>query len=166
VTCFRGVVAGVIAVAALTAACGDSKSPVSATPVAASKAVVTMTLSPSPATAIVCSPKCATATGSFDFALAVTAVLRESAGLGANIDGMEWTLSRAGGTSAPLVISPTQIISGAGTNHITASSSLSVPINVVYSTVSGAKDGTVTLVAHLTDDRGNAVTLTGTVNVQ
>lgn len=157
-----------IAAAAASAGCGsDSKSPMTPTATSASQASVTMTLSPSPATAVVCNPKCVGASGNaFDFSLAVTAVLRESAGLSANVDGMEWLISRGGALAAPLALSPPQIITGSGTNHIAAKSSLSVPLVMLYSSSSGAKDGIVSVAAHLTDEKSNPITLTGIVVVQ
>lgn len=125
-----------------------------------------MSIAPSPVTASVCNPKCAGTNGAqFDFAVSMTIVVRETAGLGGNIDSIDLFSARNGAVYSTLNLNPSQIAQFAGTNHVAASGSLSVPLSLLYSTPDGGKERTTAVFVRFTDDKGNAFTQSVTVNV-
>lgn len=154
-----------VAVSLLAAmACGEGTSPTTSTP---TRARVTVAVAPSPITAQRCSPQCVSDTGTtgFAFSAGLTITLQEAAGIGARINSITLTGSTGTVTFEPVVFGSAEIAREAGTNRISPSGSLAVPLSIVYSTPAGTPNLTLNISAQFTDDQNNEVTATGQVNV-
>jgi hypothetical protein len=144
--------------------CGENNSPTNVTPTQAS---FNLSVAPSPVTAIRCNPQCAADSGSatFAFSAGMTVTMQETAGIGATISAITLTGTAGGTTFEPLVFSAAEIVQLIGSNRISGLGSLSVPLNIVYSTPSGTANLAVSINVQLTDERNNQVTAAGQVNI-
>ena len=151
------------ALAALTA-CSGNDSPAAPAPTQASFSVSVL---PSPITANRCNPKCPSQSSSttFAFSAAMTIMVQESGGIGANINVITLTGSAGNVTFAPLIFSSAEISQLVASNHVSGHGSLSVPLSIVYDTPSGTANLAVDINVQFTDDKNNQVTATGHVNV-
>ena len=97
-----------------------------------------------------------------------TLVLRETAGLGGNVNYVNVGFVNSFGFETPSALNygASQIIQRAGTNHVGARGQLQIPLSMVYR-ADGFGGRTITLKNALsfTDDRGNAMTLGATATV-
>ena len=158
----------VAALVAVSAACNYSSSNPNAPGSAGStQAVFTVAVTPSPITAQHCSPQCPgnSGSGSFAFAADMTINLRETAGVGGNATQMTLTASAGGQQFQPLTFTADDIAGHAGTHHVDGRATLAIPMSLVYNTPTGTANLTISVSIQVTDDRNNAVTATGTVNV-
>jgi hypothetical protein len=144
--------------------CGASSTSPSPAPAQAS---FTVSVLPSPITAVRCSPACSGTSGAtFPFSATMTLAVQELAGVGGNINSITVTPSTGGGALPPLTYGSDVVIQRAGTNHLGARGTLSFPMTLVYSTGSGgAANLVVNIVVQFTDDRNNQLTATGQVSV-
>lgn len=151
-----------------TLGCGGSSSSPAAptpapTPAPAQRAAVTLTNSPDPIIA--------TASGNPSFPWTATweVVIRESAGLGGNVDFINVGLRNLAGFESPSVSNwgADRIITRAGTNHFAAGGTLRIPLSTTYTSgnVGGSRTIDLIVTAQIHDDRGNLITATSEVRV-
>lgn len=163
----RTPVALFLAVLALPACGGGGGSttgptPVTPTPAPATRAEVSVSISPE--------HPVATPTGDRNYPWRVewTVVLRESAGLGGNVNYIDVSFVNNFGfeTKGALNYGADEIIRRAGTNHLNARGELRVPMSMLYR-ADGFGGRTILLknAVNFTDDRGNTQTLGTSANV-
>jgi hypothetical protein len=130
-------------------------------------AALTVSIAPSPVTAVRCNPLCVGASGTtFPYSATLTISAQESAGIGANINSITVTPAAGAGTLPPLTYGSDVVIQRSGSNHVAARGALSFPMSMVYSTGSaGTANLVITVSVQFTDDRGNQIVATGQVNV-
>jgi hypothetical protein len=159
-------IASIVAALAASTACSSGEGGSPSAPSLGGSSSFRVTVVPSPVTAERCNPGCASETGGtgFAFKARMTINVSESSGSGADMTTMTLTASADGVTFSPLVFSSSDITDHAGSNHINANGSLSVPFTIVYNTPSGAANLSVSISVELA--RGaNRSTVTGNVNV-
>ncbi len=122
---------------------------------------VTASVSPSP---LVAEPS---ANPGFMWALRFSVTITETAGLACNVNLVNWTLRNAttGVELNTLTWNPAEITARAGTNHVPARGSLTIPLAVVYTLSGGGRQGAGTVAAQVIDANGNTVNATATVSV-
>jgi len=153
----------VLAVIEAAACGGGTNSTTAPTPTQAS---VTISVQPSPVTAVRCNPLCVGASGAtFPFSATWTITLQESAGIGGNINAITITPSSGTGTLPPLTYGSDVVIQRSGTNHVGARGSLSFPMTLVYFTTAGSANLVINISVQFTDDRGNQLIVPGQVAV-
>lgn len=152
----------------LISACGSSgSSPTTPSATQTTSAplisVFSVTLAPSPITAAP-SPNGI----SNWYRVTYTLTLHEQAGLGANVNYIQTTITDAilGGTATANNINPQDIINVLGSNHISALGTMTMQLYNDYHFTLGNRNGTLNLTINLTDERGNTQTKTATVGVQ
>jgi len=159
-----------LAVAGLSVftACGGggggstSASSVPAPPPAATRAQVTVEITPA-------SPV-ARPTGDpvFPWRVDWTLSVRETAGLGGNVNFVDVSFVNTFGFEVPNALNygASEIIQRAGTNHVAARGQLQIPLSMTYR-ADGFGGRTITLknAVSFTDDRGNAMPLGATATV-
>jgi hypothetical protein len=168
-----GIIAGVgggAAVAALAAGGGGDSgtSPTSPTtptptPPTASRANISASIAPNPMSAQ------ASGDAEFPWLVEFTVNVRETAGLGGNVDFINVTLRNpaTGGETRALNYGANEVAERAGgTNHINARGSLTVPISIRYRLAGGARRAVVITEIRFTDDRGNVMNATAEANIQ
>jgi hypothetical protein len=103
-----------------------------ADPPTPTQASITVTLSPNPATAEVCSPTpCLSTSGErFQFRLTGTITIQETAGVSGNVNSISLTIF-----NPAAVYGSDVIVQRSGTNHVTAKGMLIFPINIVFGAV-------------------------------
>jgi hypothetical protein len=158
--------AALLTLATTLAACGGggggSTTPTPVTTQPAARSEITVTISPD-------SPV-ATPSGNRDFPWRVdwTVVLRESAGLGGNVNHVDVGFVNSFGfeTKGALNYGADEIVRRAGTNHIVARGELRIPLSMLYR-ADGFGGRTILLknAVDFTDDRGNHVVLGASANV-
>lgn len=157
----------ILFVTALTAACGGNSgstgSPTSPpVSIVATRADVSVTISPN--------NPVAQPSGSRDLPWQVdwTVVLRESAGLGGNVNYVNVGFVNSFGFETPGVLNygADEVIRRAGTNRLNARGELRIPLSMIHR-ADGFGGRTIQLksLVNFTDDRGNNVTLGATANV-
>ena len=152
----------------LLAGCGGSGSasapsaPVATPTPVATQAEVTLTVSPP---TLVAKPN---NDRTYPWLVEWTLVLRESAGLGGNVNYVNVGFVNSFGFETPSALNygADEIIRRAGTNHLGARGELRIPLGMIY-TADGFGQRTITLknAVSFTDDRGNATLLGATANV-
>jgi hypothetical protein len=100
---------------------------------------------------------------SFRWQAEFTVVVRETAGLGLNVDFIDLTL---GSGFSSVNFGADHIIRQAGTNRVEARQSLSIPLGIVYTGPFGARSIDVNVLVQATDDRRNSVTGTAVLLVR
>jgi hypothetical protein len=167
-----GILAGVgggAAVAALAAGGGgDSETPspnptTPTPPPTASRATISASIAPNPINAQ------ATGNAEYPWSVEFEVNVRETAGLGGNVDFINVTLRNpaTGGETRALNYGAGEVASRAGgTNHIDARGSLTVPISIRYRLAGGARRAVVIAEIRFTDDRGNVMNATAEANIQ
>jgi hypothetical protein len=121
---------------------------------------------PSPITATHCNQQCAgDSSGSFAFSADMTIEVQNSSGVGGTVSSITLTGSADGTTFPPLTFSSDEIKGEAGTIHVDAHSTLSMPVTIVYNTPSGKANLSISISLQITDDGNNPVTASGQVNV-
>ncbi len=169
----RGYAAFLLAL--LTVACGDGTNPSASTEDASAAVVTSAASSPKAAVTLAVSPNPVLST----FGAPGTPrqaswqiVLRETGGLGATVNFVNATLRDA---ATGVLAEPQGVISQsasdvqavAGSNHLAAGGSLSVPEVVAFSVASGPTAlGRLEVTVQLTDDDGNVIGAAATVPVQ
>jgi hypothetical protein len=154
--------------AALISGCGGGGStsapstPVTTTPPAATRAEVTVTVSPP---TLVAKPN---NDRTYPWLVEWTLVLRETAGLGGNVNYVNVGFVNSFGFETPSALNygADEVIRRAGTNHLAARGELRIPLGMIY-TADGFGQRTITLknAVSFTDDRGNASLLGVTASV-
>jgi hypothetical protein len=154
--------------AALITGCGGGGStsapsaPITAPPPAATRAEVTVTVSPP---TLVAKPS---NDARLPWLVEWTLVLRETAGLGGNVNYVNVGFVNSFGFETPNALNygADTIIRRAGSNHLSARGELSIPLGMIYS-ADGFGQRTITLknAISFTDDRGNATMLGVTASV-
>jgi hypothetical protein len=137
------------------AACGPAGNAPSSNP---TQAAVTVTVSPNPVTATACAPPCLAANTSnlYQFNVAGTLTIQETAGIGGNVDSITTTLC-----SPSCVLASADIVQRSGTSRLAARGTLAVPLSFVYgltTTPNPSRSVVIPLTVQVTDDRGNKVT--------
>jgi hypothetical protein len=94
--------------------------------------------------------------------------VRETAGLGGNVNFVDVSFVNSFGFEVPRALNygASEIIDRAGTNHVRARGELQIPLSMLYR-ADGFGGRTITLknAVSFTDDRGNAMTLGATATV-
>jgi hypothetical protein len=153
---------GSLAIAAIAVAfvgCGGG-SP--SAPTVAS-AVIAVSANPSQIAGALCT---GCGAGSTDREAATTVTVTETAGLGAAVTAIEMTL-RETGTNAVLAsgsFDAAAVTQLAGSNRVPARGTLNVRCGVHYANNLAGRTGVLTCVVRVTDDRGNQLSQTITVN--
>lgn len=133
-----------------------------APPPAATRAVVEVDITPSTPVA---QP---TGDGTFPWRVQWTVVLRETAGLGGNVNFVDVSFVNSFGFETPgaLNYGANEISQRAGTNHLAARGQLQIPLGMTYR-ADGFGGRTITLknAVSFTDDRGNNMMLGATATV-
>lgn len=148
----------------VSASCGgSSSSPTAPTPTQPSKAVITVTASPTSqvATCVTTQSLCAAT---------VTVTIAESAGLGGVVNSINSKFRNPAGTVGDdFTYDAAMIVTMSGNNRLPAGSFLTVPttgttrIGNLWSQAGIGRVGVLVITVQVTDDRGNAIT--GTLNV-
>jgi hypothetical protein len=164
-TLLRGLTLVVVAV---SVACSNSATaPSSLTSSTSSGNTFDVVVRPSPVTATRCNGPCSgDSSGSFAFTADLTIDVKDSSSIGGTINAITLTGTADGTTFPPLTYSSDDIRSGAGTIHVDAHGTLSMPVTIVYNTPSGKANLSITISLQITDDGNKAVTASGQVNVQ
>lgn len=154
--------------AVLLAGCGGGGSssaptaPVATPPPVASRAEVTLTVSPPTLVAVANNDR------TYPWRVDWTLILRETAGLSGNVNYVNVGFVNSFGFETPSALnySADTIIRRAGTNHLDARGELRIPLSMIYS-ADGFGQRTITLkqAVSFTDDRGNANMLGVTASV-
>jgi hypothetical protein len=155
-----GAGAGVIGV--LASRSGEPDAPASAPQPMPSMASISVSVTPSPIIAE------ATSDPEFPWRARFTVVIRETAGLAGNVDFINESLRDTlfgFEIAPPLNIGAMEIIQRAGTNHISAGGSLSVPLGIDYRIGGGGRQAILDIAVRFTDARGNVITGTARVNI-
>lgn len=165
-----GIIAGVgagAAVALAAAGGGDSgtSSGGSTTPTpppTASQANIEASLAPNPINAQ------ASGNPSFPWSIEFQVTVRETAGVGGNIDFINTTIRdlETGTESPALNYGADTIISRAGTNHVNGRGNLTVPLGLRFRLAGGGRAAVLIANIRFTDDRGNVVTTVAQTNIQ
>ncbi len=148
-------VCAVLAISLWLAACS---SPTSPTP---TKANISVSILPSPITAMACGPPLCPVPGEHSASLNIT--IRETAGVGGNVNSI--TITAMVGNApigVPISLDPTTITQAAGTNHMSARGSLVVPDTFYTVALPLVVNVSVTFV----DDNGHQIVTTAQVNAQ
>ena len=157
-----------MAVASLLAGCGGGGGSTPSAPAAppapppAARAVLTVDITP---TSPVAQPSGEPA---FPWRVTWTIALRETAGLGANVNFVDVSFVNSFGFETPgaLNIGASQITQLAGTNHIPARGQLLIPLGITYRADGfGGRSITLKNAISITDDRGNNMNLGATATV-
>ena len=151
------------AILIVTLSCKESAS----TPAAPTVASITVTVSPSPVTAVRCNPACMAPSGrSYPFEASMTVTVQESARISGNVDFINVSPVTADGTELPpLGYGADVLIQRSFTNHVNPSGIFSFPLAFFYSTGTNSAQLVVNISLQFTDDRGNRLTGTAQVNV-
>jgi len=161
--------AAVLAIASVIVlgACGGGGSTPSApsappTPIPATRAEVSVSITPS---SPVAQP---TGDGTYPWRVDWTVVLRETAGLGGNVNYVDVSFVNSFGFETPgaLNIGADELIRRAGRNHLDARGELQIPLSMRYR-ADGFGGRTIILknAVNFTDDRGNRMMLGATATV-
>jgi hypothetical protein len=165
-----GIIAGVgggAAVVALAAGGGGDSGTTTgpstpSTPTTASRANIEASIAPN--------PMIAEASGDPDFPWRVSfeITVRETAGLGGNIDFINTTLRNVatGTETRGLNWGAGDVIDRAGTNHVNGRGSLTVPLALRYRLSGGERRAILFAEIRFTDDRGNSMTEMAQANIQ
>ena len=143
---------------------GGSTAPTAPAPAPppAARAVVTLDITPA---SPVAQP---TGDPMFPWRVSWTLTLRETAGLGGNVNFVDVSFVNSFGFQVPNALNygASEIIQRAGTNHIAARGQLQVPLSMVYRADGfGGRTITLTNAVSFTDDRGNSMMLGATATV-
>jgi hypothetical protein len=157
----------VLAGAFLYAGCGGGggstpAAPSTPAPTPAARADVTVSISP---TSPVAQPN---ADRNYPWRVDWTVVLRESAGLGGNVNYVNVGFVNSFGFETPSALNygADVIVRRAGSNHLNARGELQIPLSMVYRADGfGGRSITLTNAVSFTDDRGNHMMLGGTATV-
>ena len=157
------VLAGAVLLAGCGGGDGGSNAPTAPTPAPpATQAVVTVEITP---TSPVAQP---TGDPTYPWRVDWTVVLRETAGLGGNVNFVNVGFVNSFGFEAPGVLNygSTEVVDRAGTNHLAARGQLQIPLSMVYR-ADGFGGRTITLknTVNFTDDRGHTMMLGATAMV-
>jgi hypothetical protein len=154
--------------AALLAACGGGGSPTAPTPTptpAPTRAIVTVTSEPAPVLAIPISQRptfCGTNQG-WDFVAVWATTIRETAGLGGNVNFINVTARNSLGVEifrAPINFDVNFVIRSAGTNHVNGGGSITLrEMGMCYRLATGLRAVRVLQIVNFTDDRGNTMNI-------
>jgi hypothetical protein len=167
-----GIIAGVgggAAVAALAAGGGGDSgtttpNPTTPTPQpTASRANISASIAPNPMNAE------ASGDAEFPWRVEFEVIVRETAGLGGNVDFINITLRNpaTGGETSALNYGANEVADRAGgTNHIDARGSLTVPISIRYRLAGGGRQAVFIAEVRFTDDRGNVIMASAEANTQ
>jgi hypothetical protein len=163
-----GIIAGVGggAAVALAAASGGGDSGTQPTPTptppVATQANISASIAPNPMSA---QPS---GDAQFPWRVDFEVTVRETAGLGGNVNFINVILQNpaTGGETQALNYGSGEISSRAGTNHIDARGSLTVPIAIRYVLPGGARRAVIIAEIRFTDDRRNTLNVTAQANVQ
>jgi hypothetical protein len=130
--------------------CGGSNPAPTPTPTAPTAGVFTVTETPNPIIAT-------GGTQGFQFTAAFTLTVTESAGLGGNVSFVNVTLRNAttGVEVGTIQFNPVDIAARAGSSHIAARGTLSIPLSVVYTLALGGRQATTTIAVQIGDDAGH-----------
>jgi hypothetical protein len=160
-------VAAAVLSASIACSGGSDTAPSQLNSASSNQATISVAVRPSPITATRCAPQCSGASGSssFTFAADMTIDMLDSASVGATVNSIALTGTADGKTFSPVTISSDDIKQLAGSNHVDAHATLSLPVSVAYNTPSGNANLNVSISVQSTDDRGNQVTATGQVSV-
>ena len=145
----------------LSACSNNNTSPTAPTP-AATQASLTLSVAPSPITAVRCSPLCVGTSGAtFPYSVSLVLNIQETAGVGGNINQVSLAPSIGTGVQSPLVYGPDIVVQRSGTNHVGARGTLSFPATFLISTVPFV----VNVAVAFGDDKGNPINGTAQVTV-
>jgi hypothetical protein len=115
-------------------------------------------------------PIIAQASGDSDFPWRVDfeVIVRETAGVGGNIDFINTTLRNVatGVETRAVNFGADQVVSRAGTNHVDGRGSLTAPLALRYRLSGGARAAVLIAEIRFTDDRGNVMTVVAQANIQ
>jgi hypothetical protein len=159
--------AGVCAVLGLAGCGGGGSTTAPTAPVATptpvpTRAEVTLTVSPPTLVAVANNDR------TYPWRVEWTLVLRETAGLGGNVNYVNVGFVNSFGFETPSALNygADTIIRRAGSNHLYPNGELRIPLGMVYS-ADGFGQRTITLknAVSFTDDRGNATMLGATASV-
>jgi hypothetical protein len=151
-----------VATVALTA-CGGNSTPSVPTPTQAS---ITLTVAPNPVTSVACNPGCISSNGtSFPFQFSVTVNIQETAGIGGNVDFVNFFGQHGSRTYGTVNFGSDIVIQREGTNHISGRGTLSFPFTIDYNNGDGTHDLLGNLSVQFSDDRGNRIIASGQFNV-
>ena len=89
----------------------------------------------------------------FDWEVTFTVTIRETAGIGANVDFVNLESGEV-----TINIGASEIIDIAGTNQISGNGSLAVPLTFFYTSIEGGSEIDATVEVQCTDERGNVIT--------
>jgi hypothetical protein len=153
--------------AVLLTGCGGGSSSAPSAPVAPptpipTRAEVTVTVSPP---TLVAKPN---SDRTYPWLVEWTLVLRETAGLGGNVNYVNVGFVNSFGFETPSALnySADTIIRRAGTNHLDARGELRIPLSMSYRADGfGQRTITLKIAVSFTDDRGNATMLGATASV-
>jgi hypothetical protein len=156
-----------LVLAAASIACSNSATGPSSLTSSSSGNTFGVVVRPSPVTATRCNGQCSgDSSGSFAFAADMTIDVQDSSSVGATINSITLTGTADSTTFPPLTYSSDDIKGGAGTTHVDAHGTLSMPVTLVYNTPSGKANLSISISLQMTDDSNKAVTASGQVNVQ
>ena len=149
-------------------ACGGGSSPSAPTAVSTprpTRSEVAVTFSPvSP----VATPNTTSTSDTWPWRVDYTIVLKESNGLGGNVNYVNTSFTNTFGfsTRTDLNYGADRIIAAAGTNHLTGGGELRIPLSMVYSADGfGGRAMTLKVAINFTDDLGSVTSLGGQANV-
>ena len=126
-----------------------------------------MSVSPSPVTARRCNPLCVAPSGKqFPFEAAMSVSVQESARIGGNVDFINVTPVTSDGTELPMLgYGSDVLVQRLTTNHVNPSGVLTFYFAFFYATGANTPVLVVNISLQFTDDKGNVLTGTASVNV-
>jgi len=138
-----------------------------ALPAAPTQASITVSVSPNPVTAGRCNPLCVAASGKlFPFEAAMSVSVQESARIGGNVDFINVTPVTADGTELPMLgYGSDVLVQRSTTNHVNPSGVFTFYFAFFYATGADNPVLVVNINLQFTDDKGNVLTGTASVNV-
>jgi len=145
-----------------TVSCGET-----ALPAAPTQASITVSVSPNPVTAGRCNPLCVAPSGKlFPFEAAMSVSVQESARIGGNVDFINVTPVTSDGTELPVLRYGSDVlIQRSTTNHVNPSGIFTLYLAFFYATGGDNPVLAVNINLQFTDDKGNVLTGTASVNV-
>ena len=136
-------------------------------PAAPTQASITVTVLPNPVTARRCNPLCVAPSGNrFPFEAAMSVSVQESAHISGDVNFINVTPVTSDGTELPtLGYGSDVLVQRSTTNHVTASGAFTFYLAFFYATGADNPVLVVNISLQFTDDKGNVLTGTASVNV-
>jgi hypothetical protein len=162
-----GIIAGVgggaaVALAAASGGSDSSTTPSTPSTPSATQARIEASIAPNPINAQ------ASGNAEFPWRIDFEVIIRETAGIGGNIDFINTTLRNVatGAETRAVNFGADEIVGRAGTNNVNGGGSLTVPLALRYRLSGGARAAVLIAEIRFTDNRGNVITTVAQANIQ